>query len=92
MPADVTDPARRLYAAINAHDPAAILASLTDDFVGEVSAGMPLGVGGRHEGPRTMLERVWGRVFSAYDLRVEPETYLVVTDGSLVILGSYVGV
>ena len=42
--------ASRLYEAINARDPKAILSSLSDDFVGELSRGMPLGVGGRHAG------------------------------------------
>lgn len=84
--------ASRLYDAINARDPEAILRSLTKDFVGEVSAGMPLGVGGRHEGPEAMLGDVWARVFAVYDLSLEVERYLEAEDGWVVVLGSYVGV
>ena len=52
--------AKRLYDAVNASDAGAILAAMTSDFVGEVSAGMPLGVGGQHDGSEAMLREVWG--------------------------------
>ena len=68
--------AQRLYDAFAARDPAAILGALHEDFVGDVSAGMPLGVGGRHEGPEAMLRDVWGPVFAAYDMQVLAEELL----------------
>ena len=63
-----------------------------EDFVGDVSAGMPLEVGGRHAGPRAMLEQVWGRVFAHYDISVEPEELLPSGDDRLVAVGRYHGV
>ena len=83
--------AGRLYDAINARDPQAILNSLSEDFVGEVSSGMPLGVGGRHVGPEAMLQDVWVRVFGAYELTLEIERFLETEDGWVVVLGDYVG-
>lgn len=81
----------RLYEAINGRDPEAILDALTEDFEGEVSAGMPLGVGGRHVGRDAMLRDVWARVFTAYDVHLNVERSLAADDGSIVIIGDYEG-
>ena len=89
MPSTI-ERARRLYDAMAGHDPEAILASLSDDFVGVVSAGMPLGVGGRHEGRNAMLQDVWAPVFAAYDVRLDVERYLAAGD-EVVVLGHYRG-
>ena len=91
MPPIDLAPARRLYAAFAARDPAAILAALHPEFVGTVSAGMPLEAGGRHDGPEAMLTEVWGPVFGAYDVRVEPDAYLTAQDDQVVVLGHYRG-
>lgn len=63
--------ARRLYDALAAHDGPALLDVLAEDFVGDVSEGMPLGVGGVHRGREAMLREVWGPVFAAYRIHVE---------------------
>lgn len=65
---------------------------MTEDFVGEVSEGMPLAVGGRHEGPEAMLREVWGAVFAAYDVSVDAERYLPCGESTVVALGRYRGV
>jgi ketosteroid isomerase-like protein len=85
------EPARRLYDAFAARDPAAILAALHPEFTGTVSAGMPLGTGGRHDGPDAMLAAVWGPVFGAYDVRVEPDAFLAADGDRVVVLGHYRG-
>ena len=82
--------ARRLYEAMAAVDPEAIRDSLAEDFVGQVSAGMPLGVGGRHEGRDAMLGDVWMPVFAAYDVSLEVERYLP-SGEEVVVLGHYRG-
>jgi uncharacterized protein len=90
----MTDPAaiaQRLYNAFAAHDGEALLAAMTEDFVGIVSAGMPLGVGGRHEGRDAMLRDCWAQVFMAYDMAVEADRYLVCAPDEVVVLGSYRG-
>ncbi len=83
--------AERLYAAMRAKDPRAILAALEQDFVGEVSAGMPLGVGGRHDGPQAMLRDVWGPVFAAYDAVPDVEELVPAGEDRVLALGHYRG-
>lgn len=81
---------RRLYDAFLAHDAAAILAELHPEFVGIVSDGMPLGWGGRHNGPEGMMAEVWGPVFARYDVRVELEEMLP-SGETMVAVGVYRG-
>lgn len=83
--------AKRFYAAIARSDADDLFALLTDDFVGTVSAGMPLGVGGRHEGAQDMIAGVWGRIDALYDVNVDPTEYLVVDDDRIVVIGRYRG-
>lgn len=83
--------ARRLYDGFAARDGQAILDALQEDFRGEVAAGMPLDVGGVHEGREAMLRDCWGPVFGAYDMHVEAAEYLACEDGRVVVLGRYRG-
>lgn len=83
--------ARRLYDGFAARDGQAILDALRDDFRGEVADGMPLGVGGIHEGREAMLRDCWGPVFGAYDMRVEADEYLECGADRVVVLGRYRG-
>jgi ketosteroid isomerase-like protein len=83
--------AQRLYDALNAHDARGIMAVLDPHFVGVVSEGMPLGVGGRHEGAEPMLRSCWAKVFAAYDVRLDVEERLVVDHERVVFTGRYVG-
>src|SRR6478752_3141489 len=83
--------AQRLYDAFAARDPQAILDSLLPDFVGEVSAGMPLGVGGHYEGAETMLREVWAPVLANYEMSVEAEELLPSGDDLVVAIGHYRG-
>jgi ketosteroid isomerase-like protein len=82
--------ARRLYAGFAAHDARAILEVLSPSFVGVVSPGMPLGVGGHHDGPQAMLDEAWIPVFTAYD--VTPEADELIDAGDRVVaVGAYRG-
>lgn len=65
---------------------------LDPSFVGVTSEGMPLALGGRYEGPEAMLRDCWGRVFAAYDIRLDVQERLSVGDGRLVFTGRYLGV
>lgn len=87
---DQTDLARRLYDGFLAHDAAAILALLDPELEADVSAGMPLGVGGRHSGAETMMREVWIPVFAAYDVRVEADE-LIEAGEQVVAVGGYRG-
>ena len=83
------------YRAFAERDAAGLVAALHPDCVGHVTAGMPFGVGGRHEGPEAML-RVWLRVFQSYDVTPVPESILAQPasdgDGKFVVHGWYEGV
>lgn len=81
---------QRLYQALNAHDPGAILAVLDPHFVGVVSDGIPVG-GGRHEGAETMLRACWAKVFEAFDVNMVVDEHLVVDEDRVVVTGRYVG-
>jgi ketosteroid isomerase-like protein len=83
-------PVHQLYGAFARHDPAGILDALHRDFVGEVTAGMPLDAGGVHIGAEAMLAEVWGPVARHFDVRVEPEEILPTADGA-VVMGHYRG-
>lgn len=85
-----TDVAHRFYDALATTDAEALIRLLADDFEGVVSAGMPHGVGGPHHGPADMLG-VWATIDAAYDLAVEPDEYLTVSDERVVVVGRYVG-
>jgi uncharacterized protein len=88
---DQVEAAERLYRAMAARDAEALLGAMDENFEGNVSAGMPLGVGGRHEGRRRMLRDVWIKVFAAYDLTPEVTRYVETGGPELVALGRYVG-
>ncbi len=86
-----TEVSERLYAAFADHDGAALLSAMHPGFVGVVSAGMPLGVGGRHDGRETMLVEVWGPVFSSYDVAPIADELLDSGADRVVALGAYRG-
>jgi ketosteroid isomerase-like protein len=83
--------AQRLYDAMAAHDGRALFGAMHETFMGTVSEGMPLAVGGRHEGPERMLLDVWVKVFEAYDVTPEVTRYVETGGPELVAIGRYVG-
>ncbi|HYZ66871.1 MAG TPA: nuclear transport factor 2 family protein [Mycobacterium sp.] len=86
-----TTVAQRLYDAMAHSDGEALLALLTDDFVGTVSDGMPHGVGGEHHGAADMITGVWAHIAAVYDMHVDPHDYLQVDDERVVVVGRYWG-
>jgi ketosteroid isomerase-like protein len=87
---DQTAVARRLYEAFASLDVEALRDTLTDDFVGQVSEGMPLAVGGEQRGPEAMIRNVWAKVFASYEMRVEAERFYPSGD-HVVAVGHYRG-
>lgn len=86
-----TTPAERLYEAFANDDADALLATLTPDFHGVVSAGMPLGVGGSYDTAVAMLDTVWGPVGAELDVTPVPDEYLYAADDRVVVIGRYRG-
>ncbi|MGU3500062.1 nuclear transport factor 2 family protein [Mycobacterium sp. C31M] len=85
--------AHRFYRALADNDGAALAGLLADDFVGEVSAGMPHDVGGTHRGRDAMILDVWARIAAIYEMQVVPSEFLTAgPDGDVaVVLGTYRG-
>ena len=83
--------AKRFSDAMAARDGRGLLDAMHEDFAGTVSDGMPLGVGGRHEGRERMLLEVWAKVFEAYNLTPEVTRHVETGGQELVAIGRYVG-
>jgi len=89
------DPARglveALYEALVSGDEATIRASLTDDFVGRLTPGLPFGIGGEHVGADAMLADGWFAIGRRWRARPCPERYTEDADGRLHVEGVYRG-
>ncbi len=84
--------AGQLYQALAEGDGDALRAILHPSFVGETTEGLPFGLGGRHIGPEAMAEDFWWRLGKHYRVRADPQHFLTLSDGGLVVLGRYVGI
>jgi SnoaL-like domain len=51
--------ARKLYRALAAGDRDALSTLLHPEFVGHATDGLPLDMGGRHDGPEAMRRNLW---------------------------------
>jgi len=83
-----SDLARSLYAALAAGDRNRLDALLHPDFVGEIAEGMPFGIVGRHEGASAMRRNGWGAIARHFTARAEPERFLDVGEGRLLVTES----
>jgi 2-(1,2-epoxy-1,2-dihydrophenyl)acetyl-CoA isomerase len=96
MPADHTfdtkvSTAQRLYLALATGDREALTTLLDPGFVGQVTDGLPLDMGGRHDGPEAMRRDLWWTIGRHYKVEVQPEEYRVLDDGRLFVAGHYRG-
>jgi 2-(1,2-epoxy-1,2-dihydrophenyl)acetyl-CoA isomerase len=87
-PADL---ARALYRALAVGDRAQLDALLHPEFTGRTAEGMPFGIGGHHDGPAAMRRNGWGAIARHFDARAEPEQFLDLADGRLLVTGRYRG-
>lgn len=85
------DLARTLYAALAAGDRAQLDALLHPEFTGRTAEGMPFGIGGDHDGPAAMRRNGWGAIARHFEARAEPEQFLDLADGRLLVIGRYRG-
>jgi 2-(1,2-epoxy-1,2-dihydrophenyl)acetyl-CoA isomerase len=79
--------ARAFYAALAAGDRAQLDALLHPEFTGRTAEGMPFGIGGDHSGPAAMRRNGWGTIARHFEARAEPERFLDLADGSLLVTG-----
>src|ERR1700730_2036838 len=85
------DLARAFYAALAAGDRARLDALLHPEFTGRTADGMPFGIGGDHDSPSAMRRNAWGTIARHFEARADPERFLDVTDGRLLVTGRYRG-
>ncbi|HEX4109017.1 MAG TPA: nuclear transport factor 2 family protein [Solirubrobacteraceae bacterium] len=91
MPEPLRPLVERVYTALAAGDAATLDELLGEGFVGEVSDGMPYGLGGRREGSVAMREQTWWPIGRRYRVRPEPQEWIDCADGRLLVLGRYRG-
>jgi len=87
-PADL---AHALYAALTAGDRDQLDALLHPEFTGRTAEGMPFGIGGDHDSPAAMRRNGWGAIARHFEARAEPEKFLDLADGRLLVTGRYRG-
>ena len=85
------DLARALYAALAAGDREQLDALLHPEFTGRTAEGMPFGIGGNYEVPRRCGATVGARIARHFEARAEPEQFLDLADGRLLVTGRYRG-
>src|SRR5246500_3798811 len=83
--------AQQLYRALAAGDRKALSMLLDPDFVGHASDGLPLNMGGRHDGPEAMQRDLWWTIGRHYKVEAQPEDFRVLDDGRLFVAGHYRG-
>ena len=84
--------AQQLYRALAAGDREALTSLLHPDFVGHITDGLPLDMGGRHDGPEAMRRDVWWTIGRHYKVEVQPDEFRLLDDGRLFVAGHYRGV
>jgi len=83
--------AQQLYRALAVGDRETLTTLLHPGFVGQVTHGMPLDMGGRHDGPEAMRRDVWWTIGRHYKVEVQPDEYRLLDDGRLFVAGHYRG-
>jgi 2-(1,2-epoxy-1,2-dihydrophenyl)acetyl-CoA isomerase len=83
--------ARQLYRALAAGDRDALSTLLHSEFVGYATDGLPLGMGGRHDGPEAMRRDLWWTIGRHYKVEAQPEEFRLLDDGRLFVAGHYRG-
>ncbi|MCX6398472.1 MAG: enoyl-CoA hydratase-related protein [Propionibacteriales bacterium] len=80
-----------LYDALAVGDRDRIAAALTEDFVGQLTPGLPFGIGGEHRGVEAMITGGWFAIGTHWRVRADPETFTTTSDGRLQVQGTYRG-
>lgn len=83
--------AQQLYRALAAGDRAALSELLHPEFVGHATDGLPLDMGGRHDGPEAMQRDLWWTIGRHYKVEAQPEEFRLLDDGRLFVAGHYRG-
>lgn len=87
----VTDLVRAVYPALAAGDRPTLIGLLHPDFEGNLTEGLPFGLGGTRRGAEAMIDDGWWTIGRAFALRAEPAEWIPCRDGRLLVLGRYRG-
>jgi ketosteroid isomerase-like protein len=82
---------QRFYGAAATHDTSNVVPVLTEDFVGTTTEGLPNDLGGIYQGNENAVAKIWGRIWTMFDMSGEAAEFLPVGDDRVVVLGRYVG-
>ena len=85
------DLALAFYAALAAGNRDQLDALLHPEFTGRAAEGMPFGIGGDHGSPAAMRRNAWGAIARHFEARAEPDRFLDLADGRLLVTGHYRG-
>ncbi len=85
------DLAQHLYKALATGDGPALDVLLDPAFRGVLADGMPFGIGGAHVGAEAMRRDGWGAIGRHFAAVAEPERFLPLEDGRLLVTGRYTG-
>lgn len=85
------DIARAFYAALATGDRDQLDVLLHPEFTGRTAEGMPFGIGGQHDSPGAMRRNGWGMIARHFEARAEPDRFLDLADGRLLVTGRYRG-
>lgn len=80
-----------LYDALATGDRDRIVATLTEDFTGRLTPGLPFGIGGEHRGAEAMIRDGWFAIGAHWRVRAVPERFTALADGRLQVEGTYRG-
>ncbi len=83
--------ARHLYEALASGDTGRLRQLLHPSFTGRTAEGLPLGLGGDYDSPEAMTRDFWWAIGRHYQARAEPDQFLPLADGGLLVLGRYTG-
>ncbi len=76
-----------LYQALAVGDRTRLDELLHPDFEGRATEGLPLGLGGRYQGPDAMRREFWGRIGRSFAARAVPAEFCPLPDGRLMVTG-----
>jgi 2-(1,2-epoxy-1,2-dihydrophenyl)acetyl-CoA isomerase len=80
-----------LYPALASGARESITRLVAPDFVATITAGLPAGIGGVHPSRDDMVDRGWWEMGRLFKIHVEPEQWMDLADGRLLVIGRYVG-
>src|SRR5260370_37254109 len=79
------------WGALNAGDRIHLVLLLDPKFTGRPGEGRPFGSGGFPDSPAAMRRNSWGVIARHFEARAEPDRFLDLADGRLLVTGRYRG-